>query len=153
MFYMSANTAKRGFRAAYRRPVARCIRHIPCALFRLRQAYLGANMSHCARWTSRLVRLTSTFPAVLVVDDHEASGTALTAALGEDAMDARFAASGIQALELTRNWTPDVVVLDVNMPVHDGFSTARVLRRIPSTRDVAIVAFTALDEREVRKKG
>lgn len=68
-------------------------------------------------------------------------------------MDARFAASGIQALELTRNWTPDVVVLDVNMPVHDGFSTAWVLRRIPSTRDVAIVAFTALDEREVREKG
>ena len=110
-------------------------------------------MRCCARWTTRPVRFTGNLPAILVVDDHEASGAALTAALGQEAMDARFAASGVQALELTRNWIPDVVVLDINMPLHDGFSTARVLRRIPSTRDAAIVAFTALDECEVRAKG
>ncbi|WP_063910579.1 response regulator [Paraburkholderia monticola] len=92
-------------------------------------------------------------PAVLVVDDNEASGTALTAALGLEAMDARFAAGGIQALEFTRHWMPDVIVLDINMPLHDGFATARVLRRLASTRAAVIVAFTALDEGQVRERG
>lgn len=110
-------------------------------------------MTRCARWTTRPVRFTGNIPAVLVVDDHEASGAALTAALGYGLMDARFATSGVQALQLIRNWMPDVVVLDIDMPVHDGFSTARVLRRIPSTHDAAIVAFTSLDEREVWEKG
>lgn len=109
-------------------------------------------MPHCARWSSRTVRFTGLMPAVLVVDDHEASGEALTAALGAEAMDVRFASGGVQALEVTRNWIPDVVVLDINMPIHDGFSTARVLRRIQTTQDATIVAFTSLDEREVREK-
>ncbi|MEC5409361.1 response regulator [Paraburkholderia sp. MPAMCS5] len=90
---------------------------------------------------------------MLVVDDNEASGLALTAALGEEAMDTRLATSGLEALECTRSRTPDVIVLDINMPHHDGFSTARVLRRVLSTRHAAIVAFTALDEREVRERG
>ena len=110
-------------------------------------------MTHCTRWTTRQVRFTSSLPAILVVDDHEASGAALTATLGELEMDARFAASGVLALELIRKWMPDVVVLDINMPLHDGYSMARVLRRIASTRDAAILAFTSLDESEVREKG
>ncbi|MCC8397685.1 response regulator [Paraburkholderia sp. MMS20-SJTR3] len=90
---------------------------------------------------------------MLVVDDNEASGVALAAVLGQETMDARFAGSSVQALESMRHWTPDVIVLDINMPLHDGFSTARVFRRLPATRGVAIVAFTALDEREIRDKG
>ncbi|WP_233889364.1 response regulator [Paraburkholderia flagellata] len=90
---------------------------------------------------------------MLVVDDNTASGAALTAALGQGAMDARFVASGIQAMECSRYWVPDVIVLDINMSRHDGFSTARVLRRLPPTRGAVIVAFTALDESEVQARG
>ena len=110
-------------------------------------------MAHCSIWTNRSVRFAGRVLAVLVVDDNKASGAALTAVFIQEAMDARFAASGIQALEFTRHWMPDVIVLDINMPLHDGFSTARVLRRLPSTRGAAIVAFTALDEQVVRHKG
>lgn len=110
-------------------------------------------MARCSIWTNRSVRFAGKAPTVLIVDDNEASGAALTAALGQESMDARFAASGVQALECTRHWRPAVIVLDINMPLHDGFSTARVFRRMPSTRTAAIVAFTALDEREVRDKG
>lgn len=109
-------------------------------------------MARCGIWTNRSVKFAGSVPAVLVVDDNESLGAALTAALGQRAMDARFVASGIQALDFTRHWVPDVIVLDINMPRHDGFSTARVLRRLPPTRGAIIVAFTALDEHEVQAR-
>ncbi len=39
------------------------------------------------------------------------------------------------------------------MPEHDGFATARVLRRIAPTRDAGIIAFTAFGEELVRQQG
>ncbi len=56
-------------------------------------------MARCAIWTNRSVKFAGSVPAVLVVDDNSASGPALTAALGQAAMDARLVASGIQAME------------------------------------------------------
>lgn len=110
-------------------------------------------MPRCSIWTDRSVRFAGKALAVLIVDDNESSGAALTAALGQEFMEVRFAGSGMEALECTRHWRPAVIVLDINMPLHDGFSTARVLRRMPATRAAAIVAFTALDEPQVRDKG
>ena len=54
---------------------------------------------------------------------------------------------------LIDGWVPHVVVLDISMPEHDGFATARVLRRISPTRNAGIIAFTALGEDYVRSKG
>ncbi|MCG5079079.1 response regulator [Paraburkholderia tagetis] len=110
-------------------------------------------MARCGIWTNRSVKFAGSIPAVLVVDDNSASGAALTAALGQEAIDARFVASGIEAMEWTRHWVPDLIVLDINMPRHDGFSTARVLRRLAPTRSAVIVAFTALGENEVQERG
>ena len=38
------------------------------------------------------------------------------------------------------------------MPVHDGFATARVLRRLSATRDTILIAYTALVEDYVRQR-
>jgi len=90
--------------------------------------------------------------AVLIVDDNVSAGTALAEALRYNIMDVRYAPSAPEALELTRDWAPDVVVLDINMPKRDGFTTARILRRLVPTRHTAIVAFTSMDEYEVRDR-
>ncbi len=59
----------------------------------------------------------------------------------------------MDALQAIDGWVPHVVVLDISMPEHDGFATARVLRRISPTRNAGIIAFTALGEDYVRSKG
>ncbi len=90
---------------------------------------------------------------ILVVDDNAASAEGLAAALSADGCDARYVLSGVDALHAIDGWVPHVVILDISMPEHDGFATARVLRRISPTRNAGIIAFTALGEDYVRSKG
>jgi|GEM_PF-523898 len=107
----------------------------------------------CALWTSRNVDADHEQWRILVVDDNAASAEGLAAALNADGCDTRFALSGVDALQAIDGWVPHVVVLDISMPEHDGFATARVLRRISPTRNAGIIAFTALGEDYVRLKG
>jgi CheY-like chemotaxis protein len=108
---------------------------------------------NCALWTNRNVDADHERWRILVVDDNAASAEGLAAALNADGCDARYALSGVDALQAIDNWVPHVVVLDISMPEHDGFATARVLRRIAPTRNAGIIAFTALGEDYVRAQG
>ncbi|SAK59091.1 response regulator receiver protein [Caballeronia calidae] len=105
---------------------------------------------HCALWTNRSVDLHRAPWRILVVDDNVHSAEALSAALESDGFDTRFALSGVAALHSVDSWVPHVFILDITMPEHDGFATARVLRRIARTREAVIIAFTALGEETVR---
>jgi two-component system, NarL family, nitrate/nitrite response regulator NarL len=69
---------------------------------------------------------------VLIADDHRLFAEALEAVLG---MDARIevvgrAADGQEAVELARELRPDVVALDISMPVMDGFEAAAQIQRL-----------------------
>ncbi|PLQ00483.1 response regulator [Cupriavidus pauculus] len=88
---------------------------------------------------------------ILVVDDHIESGEALTLYLRTQGVDAQSVDSGDAAIGLIDDWLPDVVILDINMPDRDGFSTAAELRRSKRGSDFVIVALTALDEALVRR--
>ena len=108
---------------------------------------------HCALWSDRSVDVDREQWRILVVDDNAYSAEALAAALESDGFDTRFALSGIDALHAIDGWVPHVVILDITMPEHDGYATARVLRRIDRTREAVIIAFTALGEETVRPEG
>lgn len=53
--------------------------------------------------------------------------------------------NGRQVLEEVEREVPDLVVLDVIMPIMDGFEVLKFLRARPSTRDVPVIMLTALD--------
>ncbi len=53
------------------------------------------------------------------------------------------AADGQEALTLTRSIAPDLILLDVNMPVMDGFEVCRRLRMNKNTRDIPVIIITA----------
>lgn len=84
----------------------------------------------CVLWTDRNVDADAGRWRILVVDDNAASAEGLAAALSADGCDARYVLSGVDALQAIDGWVPHIVVLDISMPEHDGFATARVLRRI-----------------------
>ena len=73
---------------------------------------------------------------VLIADDHSLFAEALQAIL---TTDARFeivalARDGRQAVELAEKLEPDVVLMDISMPVLDGFAATKELRRrVPAT--------------------
>lgn len=108
---------------------------------------------YCALWTDRSVDADLQQWRILVVDDNPHSAEALAAALASEGFDTRFALSGVDALHAVNDWSPHIIILDISMPEHDGFATARVLRRIARTRDAGIIAFTALGEELVKTQG
>ena len=83
-------------------------------------------------------------PTLLVVDDKRANLLAFEALLGEE-YEFLFAQSGKDALSLlTKQPDVDVILLDVQMPVMDGFETAAAIKKIEAARDIPIIFVTAV---------
>ena len=84
--------------------------------------------------------LPNTSKRVLIVDDNEA----LTVTYAWLLEDAGFAVetchNGAQALECVEKFRPDIVLLDIGMPVMDGLQVCGVLRASEAWKDLAIVA-------------
>ena len=88
--------------------------------------------------------MTAAVPApVLLVDDRPENLTALEALLGDLGLDVVMAQSGNEALRLSLKTEFALVLLDVQMPVMDGFETATLLRANPKTRRMPIIFVTA----------
>ena len=85
---------------------------------------------------------------ILVVDD-DAGGRRLTrATLSKAGFQVVEAADGHLALDQVRSSLPDLVLMDVSMPVMDGFTACEALRQIPGGDQVPVVMMTGLDDVE-----
>ncbi len=82
---------------------------------------------------------------ILVVEDHLDSRDALRALLEAFGYVARVAANGPEAVEAALDGRPDVILMDMMMPVMDGFEAIRELRRRPGTAETPIIALTAME--------
>jgi two-component system phosphate regulon response regulator PhoB len=81
-------------------------------------------------------------PRILVVDDDEQSRALVRVALEDESFSVLEASDGVQALELISSETPDLVVLDVNLPSMGGFD---VLAQIRLARSVPVIMVTGRD--------
>jgi PleD family two-component response regulator len=84
-------------------------------------------------------------PRVLVVDDHPANRLAREVVLEND-YTVYLAASGKEAIEMAEMIDFAVILLDVRMPILDGFETAAELRRRERTRHTPILFTSAFDK-------
>lgn len=83
---------------------------------------------------------------VLVVDDDPSILDTVTAILVSEGYRVMAASGGEQALALLGSWDPTLVLLDMRMPVLDGWAVARAMRERGST--VPIVVMTAAESAE-----
>src|SRR5205823_4698057 len=90
---------------------------------------------------------------VLVVDDVELNVKLLEAKLSSEYFEVIVADNGPVALELAETEMPDIILLDVMMPVMDGFEVCRRLKANPRTADVPVVMVTALSDVADRLRG
>ena len=81
--------------------------------------------------------------AVLVVDDEYAIVDALKALLEDEGYIVATASDGREALARLRETTPDVVLLDLMMPVMDGRETLRAIRADPVLSQLPVVLMSA----------
>jgi CheY-like chemotaxis protein len=79
---------------------------------------------------------------VLVVDDEADIRATVADALAEEGYHVAVAENGADALQLARSFRPQVILLDMKMPVMDGWAFARAYRGTPPPHG-RIVVFTA----------
>ena len=84
---------------------------------------------------------------VLIVDDEEDVREFVRVALEDDGYDFVTADNGEKAVKKAKSEKPDVIVMDVQMPVMDGFKAFAELRADEATRSIPIIMLTAVAER------
>lgn len=89
---------------------------------------------------------------VLIVDDEELSVEFL-AALLRDEYELAIARNGFEAVELAREFKPDVILMDIMMPVMDGYEALRHIIEIPDLTDIPVLFITAMTKIESEIKG
>ena len=89
---------------------------------------------------------------VLIVDDEPNIVTALEFLLKRSGYDVRAVSNGEEALATVESYVPDVVLLDVMMPVRSGYDVCQRMRERPEWRHIRIVMLSAKGrEAEVSK--
>ena len=85
----------------------------------------------------------TTRPRILIVDDEPLNVDYLEQELEDLNYETVSAANGQEALEMVRASAPDLILLDIMMPIMDGFSVLEQLKANPATRDIPVIIISA----------
>ncbi len=80
---------------------------------------------------------------ILYVEDNEDNVYMLTRRLRRNGHEVIVAADGEQGLAMARAEAPALILMDLSLPVMDGWEAARRLKATPETRDIPIIALSA----------
>jgi signal transduction histidine kinase/integral membrane sensor domain MASE1/ActR/RegA family two-component response regulator len=85
---------------------------------------------------------------VLVVDDNYAASRALSLIIQQLGNEVRTAENGSVAVSVARDFRPDLIIMDIGMPVMDGNAAARAIRAEPWGQAMVLVALTGWGQNE-----
>ena len=80
---------------------------------------------------------------ILLVEDNEMNRDMLSRRLQRRGYEVVIAVDGSQGLELAQSETPDLILMDMSLPVLDGWEATRRLKAAPETSSIPIIALTA----------
>ena len=90
---------------------------------------------------------------ILIVDDEPSIIVALQFLMEQNGYETAIAFSGVEAMELIASGKPDLILLDIMLPVIDGFEVCQRVRENLEWRDIRIVLITALGNEANIAKG
>jgi diguanylate cyclase (GGDEF)-like protein len=91
-------------------------------------------------------------PTILIVDDSVTNIEMLSSIVGID-YEVLFATTGEEAVEIARDQSPDLILLDIIMPGIDGYETCRRIKKDEATSDIPIIFITAMNQEDDESKG
>jgi len=89
---------------------------------------------------------------ILVVDDNVDSAESLAELMRLGGHEVRTAYTGPTAVETATAFRPEVVLLDIGLPILNGYDAARRIREQPWGKDMVLVALTGWGQEEDRRK-
>jgi CheY-like chemotaxis protein len=80
---------------------------------------------------------------ILLVEDNEMNRDMLSRRLGKKGYEVIIAVDGQQGVDMASSYRPDIILLDMSLPVMDGWEAARRLKADAGTSGIPIIALTA----------
>ena len=82
-------------------------------------------------------------PKILLVEDNEMNRDMLSRRLSRRGFDIVLAEDGQKAVDMAESESPDLILMDMSLPVVDGWEATRRIKADEKTRDIPIIALTA----------
>ncbi|MGI8819972.1 MAG: response regulator [Chthoniobacterales bacterium] len=82
-------------------------------------------------------------PRILLVEDNEMNRDMLSRRLQRRGYEVLLAVDGPSGVEMAQSQSPDLVLMDMSLPVLDGWEATRRLKANPATRSIPVIALTA----------
>jgi CheY-like chemotaxis protein len=82
-------------------------------------------------------------PRILLVEDNEMNRDMLSRRLARKGFEVVVAVDGEQGVDMARNQAPDLILMDMSLPVLDGWEATRQLKGDPATQGIPVIALTA----------
>ncbi|HMQ54798.1 MAG TPA: response regulator [Anaerolineae bacterium] len=89
---------------------------------------------------------------ILCVDDDAVIRGVMSLILERQGFQVRTAHNGPAGIKTALDWLPDLILMDLMMPVMDGFEATAALRADPRTVHIPVVAFTTMNETNMQAK-
>ncbi len=82
-------------------------------------------------------------PKILLVEDNELNRDMLSRRLARKGFQIVIAVDGQQGIAVAHAEMPDLILMDVNLPIMDGLEATRQIKAMPTTQHIPIIALTA----------
>ncbi len=80
---------------------------------------------------------------ILLIEDNAMNRDMLSRRLARKGYEVVIAIDGQQGIEMARSETPDLILMDMSLPVVDGWEATRQLKSTPETQSIPVIALTA----------
>jgi len=90
---------------------------------------------------------------ILLVEDNEMNRDMLSRRLMRRGFEILFAMDGAQAVEMAGEVSPDLILMDMGLPVMDGWEATRIIKQDPKTKAIPIIGLSANAMTGDREKG
>jgi len=82
-------------------------------------------------------------PKILLVEDNEMNRDMLSRRLERRGYQVVMALDGQQGVDMAHSESPDLILLDMSLPLLDGWEAARQIKALPGSRTIPLIALTA----------
>lgn len=94
---------------------------------------------------------------ILIVEDNEKNRTLVKDVLEYHGYEVIEAGNGKEGIKITKENNPDLILMDIQMPVMSGYDAIKILKNNPETKDIKIIALTSLamkgDKEKIMEEG
>ena len=82
-------------------------------------------------------------PKILLVEDNEMNRDMLSRRLKRRGYDVLIAVDGAESIAITNAQTPDLILMDMSLPIMDGWEATKNIKADPASKSIPVIALTA----------